>query len=105
MPTNPVFSSLLRPTSVAVVGASEDPLRIGGRPISYMLQQGYQGNILPVNPKHARVQGIAASPSVLDLPVTPDLAIVAVAARLVPDTVEQLGQRGTKSAIVFSAGF
>ncbi|OZI31570.1 acyl-CoA synthetase [Bordetella genomosp. 10] len=105
MPAHSVFPRLLRPASVAVVGASDDPLRIGGRPISYMLQQGYKGRILPVNPTRSVVQGIAASSSVADMPETPDLAIVAVAARLVPETVEQLASRGTKAAIIFSAGF
>jgi acyl-CoA synthetase (NDP forming) len=105
MSAQPVLLRLLKPASVAVVGASDDPLRIGGRPISYMLQQGYKGRILPVNPARSMVQGIAASASVADLPQIPDLAIVAVAARLVPETVEQLGACGTKVAIIFSAGF
>ena len=100
-----MFPRLLRPASVAVVGASDDPLRIGGRPIFYMLQQGYKGRILPVNPARTLVQGIATNSSVADLPETPDLAIVAVAARQVPETVEQLGARGVKIAIVFSSGF
>lgn len=99
------LGSLLHPRSVAVIGASDDPLRIGGRPIAYMLQQGYTGKLLPVNPKRDRIQGLAAYASVADLPETPDVAIVAVAAELTPQVIHDLGARGTPVAIVFSAGF
>lgn len=96
---------LLNPASVAIIGASDDPLRIGGRPIAYMLSQGYQGVILPVNPGRETVQGLAAYPSVDALPQSPDVAIVAVAASKAPAVIEQLGQRGCGAAILFSAGF
>lgn len=96
---------LINPRSVAVIGASDDALRIGGRPIAYMREQGYQGLLMPVNPKRPTIQGLPAYASVADLPETPETAIVAVAARLAPDVVEELGKRGTRVAIVFSAGF
>lgn len=99
------LASLIHPRSIAIIGASDDALRIGGRPIAYMRQQGYQGRLMPVNPKRSTIQGIPAYASVADLPETPDLAIVAVAAKLAPDVVEELGKRGTRVAIVFSAGF
>jgi acyl-CoA synthetase (NDP forming) len=98
---DPLFS----PRSVAVVGASSDATRIGGRPIAYMLARKFQGRILPVNPNRAEIQGLTAYPSVAALPEAPDTAIVAVPAALATETLEQLGQRGVKSAIVFSAGF
>lgn len=96
---------LLNPASVAIIGASDDPLRIGGRPISYMLSQGYQGVILPVNPGRETVQGLKAYASVDALPQAPDVAIVAVAAGKALAVIEQLGQRGCGAAILFSAGF
>lgn len=96
---------LLNPRSVAIVGASDDKLRIGGRPIAYMLSQGYQGRLLPVNPNRATIQGLPAFASVADLPETPDVAIVAVAASLAPQVIAELGARGTPTAVVFSAGF
>jgi acyl-CoA synthetase (NDP forming) len=99
------LSSLLHPRSVAIVGASDDPLRIGGRPIGYMLGQGYRGRILPVNPNRPTIQGLPAFASVAALPEVPDVAIVAVAATLVPQTIAALGAQGTGAAIVFSAGF
>lgn len=100
-----VMAGLLHPHSVAVIGASEDPLRIGGRPIGYMRSQGYQGRILPVNPNRPTIQGLPAYASVAALPEAPDVAIIAVAAQLVPETIAALGERGTRAAIVFSAGF
>lgn len=96
---------LLNPRSVAVIGASDDALRIGGRPIAYMLGQGYQGRLMPVNPNRQTIQGLSAFGSVAALPETPDVAIVAVAAALAPQVVADLGARGTQAAIVFSAGF
>lgn len=105
MSAHPALSRLLHPRSVAVVGASDDPLRIGGRPIAYMRQQGFQGRLMPVNPNRPQIQGLPAFASVADLPETPDVAIVAVAARLAPQVVADLGARGTQAAIVFSAGF
>ena len=98
-------SSLLAPRSVAVVGASADPQRIGGRVIAYMLERGYAGAIFPVNPNRAEIQGLKAYASVADLPEAPDAAIVAVPAASVVDVVAALATRGVGTAIVFSAGF
>lgn len=104
----PAFStldSMLRPSSVAVIGASADPTRIGGRPIHYMLDQGFRGQILPVNPNRREIQGLPAFAGIADLPFAPDTAIVAVPTKLAVEAVGQLAARGVKSAIVFTAGF
>jgi acetate---CoA ligase (ADP-forming) len=99
------LSRLLNPEVIAVVGASDDPTRIGGKPIAYMLKQGYPGKILPVNPNRQTVQGLVAYPSVQALPQTPDVAIVAVPANLALQTITDLAVRGTGAAVLFSAGF
>ena len=99
------LAKLLNPQSVAVIGASDDPIRIGGRPISYMLSQGYKGKIYPVNPNRETVQGIKSYPSVESLPETPDVAIVIVPASAALENVQALAKRGTAAAILFSAGF
>lgn len=99
------LSALMAPESVAVIGASGDPGRIGGRPIAAMLQQGFAGRILPVNPKHGTVQGLQAYASIADLPAVPDAAIIAVPAAAAEATVAELAGRGVKAAIMFSAGF
>ena len=97
--------ALMAPASVAVVGASSDPGRIGGRPIDWMRRAGFQGAIYPVNPTRAEVQGLPAYASVADLPHTPQAAIVAVPAPQVLETIEALGARGVRAAVVFSSGF
>jgi len=103
--TDAVIEALLRPRTIAIVGASEDPERIGGRSIAYMKSHGFKGTILPVNPNRSMVQGLPAYASVADLPETPDAAIVAVPASAALAAVTQLAERGVKAAIVFSAGF
>lgn len=99
------LTPLLAPRSVAIVGASDDPTRIGGRPIAYMRAQNYAGTILPVNPRRAQVQGLPAWPSIADMPETPEVAVVAVPAEHAVRAVEDLGSRGVKGAVVFTAGF
>ncbi|SOZ64509.1 6-carboxyhexanoate-CoA ligase [Cupriavidus taiwanensis] len=96
---------LLNPRSVAIIGASDDPGRIGGRPIASMRKQGFAGRILPVNPKRTEVQGLPAYASIEDLPEVPDVAIVAVPAPQVEGVVAALAARGVPAAILFSAGF
>lgn len=99
------IDGLLAPRSIAVIGASEDVTRIGGRPIAAMLKAGYTGRILPVNPKRETVQGLKCYASIDDLPEAPDSALIAVPARMVPETIEALGRKGCKAATLFSAGF
>ncbi|CTQ31262.1 acetate--CoA ligase family protein [Jannaschia rubra] len=103
--TASALDRLLAPRSVAVIGASEDATRIGGRPIAAMLAAGYAGRILPVNPNRREVQGLTCHASVDDLPEAPDAALIAVPARMVPETIAALGRRGCGMATLFSAGF
>ncbi len=99
------ITALLAPRSVAVIGASSDPARIGGRPIATMLAAGFQGRILPVNPTRDTIQGLCCYPSVSALPETPDAALIAVAAKDVAQVVDDLGRCGCKTATLFSSGF
>lgn len=99
------LDALLRPRSVAVIGASDEPARIGGRPIAYMIERRFAGALYPVNPKRATVQGLPAFADVAALPTTPDVAIIAVPVELAIASVTALGQRGCPAAIVFTAGF
>lgn len=105
MTTLSIPDCLLHPNSVAVIGASDDPIRIGGRPIASMLAKGFAGRILPVNPNRATVQGLPAYPSVAALPEVPDVAIIAVPGEHAVTAVQALADRGTKAAIMFTAGF
>jgi acetate---CoA ligase (ADP-forming) len=99
------LTPLFSPRSVAVLGASSDPTRISGRPIAYMQAQGFQGGLYPINPNRTEVQGLKAYPSVADLPETPDVAIVAIAAEIAEQSITELAERGVKAAVMFTAGF
>jgi acyl-CoA synthetase (NDP forming) len=99
------LSAALDPQSVAVVGASENPEKIGGRPIKYMLRAGYKGRIYPVNPNRAEIQGLKAYPDVASIPEAPDLAIVAVPGMGAVDAVAACAKRGVKVAVVITSGF
>lgn len=99
------LGSMIAPRSVAVLGASDDPSRIGGRPISYLKAAGFQGRIYPVNHKRETVQDIAAYASILDLPEPPDTVIVAVPSNLIERSIAECAERGARNCIVFSSGF
>jgi acyl-CoA synthetase (NDP forming) len=99
------LDALMTPRSIAVIGASQDATKIGGRPVDLLRRYGYAGRIFPVNPKSSLVQGLQAYPSVDELPEAPDLTIIAVDAEKAPDAVEQCARRGVRSVVVFSSGF
>ena len=96
---------LVAPRSIAVIGASDDPKRIGGRPLGYMIRAGFSGPLWPVNPRRDTVQGLPAFAGVDALPDAPEACIVAVPAPVVPDTLEACAAKGAKAAVVFSSGF
>jgi acyl-CoA synthetase (NDP forming) len=99
------LDALFSPRSIAVVGASSDPTKTGGRPVHMLLKHGFSGAIYPVNPKADEVQGLPAFASVEALPEAPDLVLVAVPGAAGVAAVEAAAARGTGAAIVLSAGF
>ncbi|MDB5856772.1 MAG: CoA-binding protein, partial [Ramlibacter sp.] len=72
------LGALFEPSSVAVIGASDDPARIGGRPLRYLHRGGFAGAVYPVNPNRDTVQGLKAYPDVTSIPFPVDLAIIAL---------------------------
>jgi acyl-CoA synthetase (NDP forming) len=103
-PAHPL-DALLRPRSIAIIGASDDPTRIGGRPLAYLKARAFGGAILPVNPNRATVQGLPAFPDVASLPEAPEAAIIAIPGEGAVEAVRALGARGCRAGIVFTAGF
>lgn len=99
------FSALFSPRSVAIVGASDNATRIGGRPLRYLREAGFEGAVYPVNPKRESVQGYKSYPSIAALPETPDLALLALPANATIDAVRACAEQGVRVAIIFSAGF
>ena len=99
------LSAAFHPRSVAVVGASDNPHKVGGRPILYMKRYGFRGALYPVNPGRAEVQGLKAYPRLEDLPETPDLVVIAVADAEAERAVDACARRGVKVAVVMASGF
>jgi len=95
---------LFQPRSVAVIGASSREHSVGATVYRNILDGGFHGAIYAVNPKHTTLAGRPIYPSVPALPVAPDLAVICTPAATVPDLIAQLGARGTRAAIVLSAG-
>jgi acyl-CoA synthetase (NDP forming)/GNAT superfamily N-acetyltransferase len=92
------------PGSVAVIGASRRPGTVGRAILDNIATGGYRGRIYAVNPHVAAIGGVPCSPAVADLPEAPDLAVIAVPAAAVLDTVEQCGRRGVRSVVVITSG-
>ncbi len=96
---------ILRPRSIAVIGASRRPGTIGYQIVDNLIRHGYEGVVYPVNPKARAIHSIPAYPSVKDIPGEVDLAMVVVPKQLVLDVVDECGEKGIKGLVVISAGF
>lgn len=99
-----LIDKLLRPGSVAVVGASNRPNRPGNAVMRNLLQGHFAGPIMPVTPNYKAVNGVLAYESIRDLPEVPDLAIICTRGERVPGIIEELGQLGCRNAVVIAAG-
>ncbi|PWB50364.1 MAG: acetyl-CoA synthetase [Candidatus Methanoperedenaceae archaeon] len=99
-----MLSSIFEPESVAVIGASNNEIKWGGRILKNLLS-GFQGKIYPVNPKEPIVQGLDSYPSVLDIPGTVEMAVVVVPYAIVHSIVEECGKKKVKGLVVITAGF
>jgi len=96
---------LMRPRSVAVIGASGDPGKTSGRPVSYLLKHQFPGRIFPVNPKLSQVGSLPCYPDVASLPEVPDVGIVLLGADRAHLAVRELALRGAGAAIVLASGY
>lgn len=99
------LDALMRPSSVAVLGASSDPAKIGGRPLRYLRDSGFRGVIYPVNPRYARSQDFETYPTVTAIGESVDLALIAVPSPAVVEAVTACTEAGVRMATIFSAGF
>ncbi len=99
------LDSIFYPRSIAVVGASRHPGSVGHSLLANLIDSRFQGVVYPVNPKARGILGIKCYPNVIEIPDVVDLAVVLVPAPLVPEILEECGQKSIKGAIVISAGF
>jgi acyl-CoA synthetase (NDP forming) len=100
-----ILNKLLRPRSVAIIGASPQSGTPRNSIVRVLLKHGFDGPVYPVSRNHAEIEGLRAYPSVADLPESPDVALVITPAETVPDVIADCGRKGIRAAIVYSAGF
>ena len=96
---------LLNPRSIAVVGASQDEKKNGGRLFRFIVENGFDGELYPINPRASEIRGYKAYPSIKDVPGEIELACIIVDAKLVPKIMEDCVEKGVKAAIIYSSGF
>ncbi len=98
------YNALFRPRSIAVVGGSENLSKPGGTVLANIVNHDYKGTIYVVNPG-GEVLGLPTFPSIGEIPGVPELAIIAIPAKMVAQSLEELGRKGTKAVVILSAGF
>ena len=99
------LNHLLRPESVAVVGASTQPGKIGYTVIENLLKGGYKGKIYPINPTATEILRLPVYPNISAVPEAVDLAVITVPVKLVCQVVDECGRKGIKALSVITSGF
>lgn len=105
MSTEANLKALFEPETLAVVGASATPGKIGNIVVRNLLEAGYTGKIFPVNPKGGQIEGLDVTTDIKDLPKGIDSAVISIPPKYVVDSLKELAQNGIKSAVVITAGF
>ena len=100
-----MLEALFNPRSVAVIGASENPEKLGHTVLKNIVDCGYQGPVYPINPRSKEILGLPCYPRVTDVPEPVDLAVFLIPNRFVADVMRDCGAKGVKAAIVITAGF
>lgn len=99
------LDALFNPKSIAIIGASPDSKKIGGRPLSYLQNYGYKGDVYPINPKYDEINGLTCYNDILSVENSVDVAIIALPSSAVIENLEKCAKQGVKSVVIFSAGF
>ena len=99
------LDKIMRPRSIAVIGASTKEHTIGSDIMKRLLEYGYTGKIYPINPKDSEIHGLKAYPSILDVADDIDMALIVINAKYVLSVIDQCHQKGIKGVVVISAGF
>ena len=99
------MNRLMHPRAIAVIGASEQEGKIGNSVMKNLVNGGFEGEIYPVNPKAAEILGKKVYADVSDLPDGVDVAVFAIPAKFVPDTIAKVGDKGIAAAVMIPSGF
>jgi acetyl coenzyme A synthetase (ADP forming)-like protein len=100
-----MLDDIFNPSSVAVIGASREPGKLGHAVLTNIVEHGFSGTVYPINPKADEILGYKSYPSVLQVPDPIDLAVIVIPSKYVAAVLEECGQKGVKGVIVISAGF
>jgi acetyl-CoA synthetase (ADP-forming) len=96
---------ILYPESIAVIGASRDPMKWGHMILASIINGGYEGKVIPINPREKEIDGLPCFSSVKEVPGSVDLAMVIVPARFVPSVIQECADKGVKGAVIITSGF
>jgi len=96
---------IFQPRGIAVIGASNDPAKLGCSTMKNILGGGYRGKVYPINPKGEEIMGLKSYRDILEVPDPVDAAIVVIPAKFIPDEVTKIGKRGIAGAVVLASGF
>lgn len=99
------LKNFFTPESVAVIGASSEPGKVGYDILFNLIDAKFQGKIYPVNPKAPEILGIPAFKSISEIPGNVDLAVIVIPSKFIPGVINECGEKGVKNVVVISAGF
>lgn len=100
-----MLDMFLNPKSVALVGASRDESKLGYAILNNIIQDGFTGQVYPINPKADNILGLTCYKSVLDVPGDVEMAVIVIPSKYVPATMKECGEKGVKGVIIITAGF
>ncbi|MBW1608244.1 MAG: acetate--CoA ligase family protein [Deltaproteobacteria bacterium] len=99
------LDAILKPKSVAVIGASTSPDKMGHEILKNIIDSGFKGAVYPINPKADIILDLICHKSVKDIPEPPDMAVIIIPARFVPQAVQECGEAGVKGVVIITGGF
>lgn len=99
------LSALFQPRSVAVIGASDNPAKLGHTILKNIVDSGFQGAIYPINPKAPEILNLRCFKNITDIPDNIDMAVVVVPAPAVPQVIRECGEKQVRAAVIISGGF
>ena len=102
---DPIINAVLKPKSIAVIGASTNPDKIGYKVVENLKECGYQNPVYPINPDADEILGYKCYPNIKDVPYVIDAAVITVPARFVPTVVRDSGEKGVKGLSIITSGF
>ncbi len=97
--------ALIEPKTVAVIGASRSPEKVGAIALKNILESGFTGTIYPINPNSEEISGLKCYPDIASLPEIVDVGVIALPTELAIESLKNLGEKGVKNAVIFTAGF